>query len=80
MKFNIIAAVLSIFVAGLGQIIKGEGKKGVAVLLIIYFVLPALVYLSLLLKSSLFLFVLGFAIIFGIILWTYNIMDALLTA
>ncbi|MFC1540430.1 hypothetical protein ACFL4J_00145 [Candidatus Margulisiibacteriota bacterium] len=79
MKFHIFAALFSVAVAGLGQIIKGEGKKGVAILLTIYFVLPAAVYLSLLLKSSLFLFVLGFAIIFGIIIWTYNILDALLT-
>jgi hypothetical protein len=78
MKFHPFAAIFSVLVVGLGQIIKGESEKGLALLLIIYFVLPAAVYLSLLIGSYLFIYVLGFSIIFGIMLWIYNILDALL--
>jgi hypothetical protein len=78
MRLNIFAAIFSVFVVGLGQIIKGEGEKGIALLLIIYFILPAAVYLSLLIDSYLFIYVLGFSIIFGIMLWIYNVADALL--
>ncbi|MEE8638393.1 MAG: hypothetical protein V3T21_05045, partial [Candidatus Margulisiibacteriota bacterium] len=68
----------SILVVGLGQIIKGESKKGVILLLTFYFFLPALAYLSLLINAVYFIYVLGLAIIFGIILWIYSIGDALL--
>ncbi|KPJ64947.1 hypothetical protein AMJ44_11800 [candidate division WOR-1 bacterium DG_54_3] len=78
MKFHFLEAICSFFVVGLGQIIKGEGKKGVVLLLIFYFALPAAVYLSLQLNAYFFLTTLGLAIIFGIILWTYSIGDALL--
>lgn len=80
MRIHPFAAVFSALVVGLGQIIKGEGKKGLALLLAIYFVLPAVVYLTLLVNGYLFLYVLGFSLISGIILWAYNIMDALLKA
>jgi hypothetical protein len=63
---------------GLGQIVKGETKKGVILLLTFYFFLPALVYLSLLISAFYFIYVLGLSVIFGIILWAYSIGDALL--
>lgn len=71
-------ALCSLFVVGLGQIIKGETKKGILLLLTFYFVLPALVYLFLVLNAYLFLCVFGFAVISGIILWLYSIGEALL--
>lgn len=73
-------ALASFLVVGLGQILKGEGKKGLKLILIFYFVLPALVYLSLLINAYLFLIILGLALIFGIILWGYNVYDACLPA
>ncbi|MBN2058415.1 MAG: hypothetical protein JW782_06440 [Candidatus Saganbacteria bacterium] len=73
---KIFAGVCSAAVIGLGQIIKGNGRKGVQLLLLFYFVMPSLVYLSLLVVPSLFPYILGFSIIFAIILWSYNIFDA----
>ena len=78
MKLHIIEALFSAIVVGLGQIVKGQTNKGVALLLAFYFVLPAAVYLSLLINAYLFLSVLGFAVISGIMLWIYSIGDALL--
>lgn len=69
-------ALASIFVVGLGQILKGEGEKGLKLILVFYFFLPAAVYVSLLLNAYLFLIVLGLALTAGIILWAYNIRDA----
>jgi len=75
---KIFSAICSILVVGLGQLLKGETKKGILLLLAFYFTLPALVYVSLVIDGMLFLYVLGFAIISGIILWIYSIADALL--
>lgn len=72
-----VAALISFFIVGLGQIVKGEGKKGLLLLLTFYFFLPALIYFTLMINAYLFLFTLGLSIIFGIILWGYNIWDAL---
>jgi len=70
-------ALASLMVVGLGQIIKGEGKKGLLLLLFFYFVLPILVYLSLLINAYFFFFVFSFSLLCGIITWVYNIWDAL---
>lgn len=78
MKFYFLEALFSVFIVGLGQILKGDGKKGIILLLAFYFTLPAIVFLTLLVNPYLFLSTLGFAMIFGIILWAYNIGDALL--
>lgn len=78
MKLHIIEAVSSVLIVGLGQIIKGESKKGLFLLLSFYFVIPAIVYVPLMFKSYLFIYLFGLAIISGIILWTYSIGDALL--
>lgn len=78
MKLHILEPLLSVFVVGLGQIVKGETKKGVILLLAFYFFLPALVYLSLFISAFYFIYALGSSVIFGIILWTYSIGDALL--
>jgi hypothetical protein len=78
MKFHLFRAMCSALVVGLGQIIKGENEKGVVLLLTFYFVLPTAVYLSLIINPYLFLSVLGFSTIFGIMLWVYSIGEALL--
>ena len=78
MKLHIFSAFLSAAIVGLGQIVKGETNKGVVLLLTFYFFFPSVVYLSLLINAQSFLYVLGFTLIFGIILWFYNIGDALL--
>jgi len=70
-------AVASFFIVGLGQILKGEGKKGLKLLLTFYFVLPVLIYVSLLINAYLFLLVFGLSVISAIILWVYSIWDAL---
>ena len=76
MKYKL-EALASFFIVGLGQIIKGESKKGLLLILVFYLGLPALIYFSLLISAYLFLLVLGVALISGIILWVYNVWDAL---
>lgn len=77
MKMHFLAAVCSVFVTGFGQIIKGENEKGVMLLLMFYFIIPVIIYLALLINAFLFPYILGFSMIFAIILWAYNIWDAL---
>lgn len=76
MKLHYVEAILSFFVVGLGQIIKGEGNKGLLLILTFYFTLPAIVLFSLLLVGNIFPYVLGFVIIIAIMLWLYNVADA----
>ncbi len=76
MKLYPLAGLCSIFIAGSGQIVKGESDQGVMLLLLFYFVLPAIVYTSLMFTGIFFPYILGFSIIFGIILWFYNVWDA----
>ena len=71
-----IEAILSIFIVGFGQIIKGESKKGLKLLLVFYFALPALAYVALLIYAQLFLIILSLVLLANIILWLYNIWDA----
>ena len=67
----------SFLLVGLGQILKGEGEKGLKLVLWFYFALPALSYFSLMINGYLFIFVLSFSLILGFILWVYSIYDAL---
>jgi hypothetical protein len=69
-------ALASGLIVGLGQIIKGEGAKGLRLLLLFYFVLPSLIYLSLMFNAYFFLSTLGFCLVGGLALWTYNVLDA----
>jgi len=68
--------VASFLVVGLGQVIKGEGDKGLKLILAFYLAIPSLIYLSLLLNAYLFLAMLGILIAAEIILWGYNVWDA----
>lgn len=70
-------AFFSFFIIGLGQVLKGDGEKGLKLILIAYFILPIVIYLSLAINGLLFLSVLGLSIIFLFLLWLYNIWDAL---
>lgn len=70
------AALASFFIIGLGQIIKGEGEKGLKMLLTFYFAFPLLVYLSLLINAYLFLLALSLVLISATVLWLYNLWDA----
>lgn len=70
------AALASIFVVGLGQLLKGEGHKALLLILAFYFTFPALIYLTLMFNAYLFLSTLGLGIIGGIVLWSYNVLDA----
>lgn len=74
-KFTL-EAIASFFVVGLGQIIKGEGDKGLKLILIFYFVLPSAIYASLLFNALCFLIILAIALFSGIILWGYSFWDA----
>ncbi len=76
-KYHYLEAVFSFFVVGLGQILKGEGKKGLVLLLLFYFTLPAIVYASLFINASLFVIILALAIITAVVLWGYGLVDAL---
>ncbi len=78
MKLHLLEAIGSALIVGLGQLIKGDGKKGIILLLIFYFALPAAVYLSLLANARSFPYILGFTFISGIMVWIYNVGDALL--
>jgi len=73
---QIIYAVLSTLMVGLGQIFKGEGEKAIKFILLIYFFVPAAIYFSLLMSGGLFLMVFGIGTLFTIIFWVYNIVDA----
>jgi hypothetical protein len=73
-------ACSSLLVVGLGQIIKKQGDKGLKMMLYFYLGLPTMIYVSLLINGYLFLLVLAFALLSGIILWAYNVLDALLSS
>jgi hypothetical protein len=71
-------ALASLLIVGLGQIIKKEGDKGLKMMLYFYLGLPTMIYVSLLINGYLFLLVLFFAFLSGMILWIYNVWDALI--
>ncbi|OGC11251.1 hypothetical protein A3K48_01845 [candidate division WOR-1 bacterium RIFOXYA12_FULL_52_29] len=75
-KARLIAAIASFLVVGLGQIIRGEKRKGLKLMLAVYFVLPSAVYLALLISGVLTLIVLGLGSIAAIIIWAYSVIDA----
>ncbi|MFH1826698.1 MAG: hypothetical protein ABH823_05360 [bacterium] len=70
-------AICSSLIVGLGQIIKGDSRKGLVLILIFYFALPTLVYTSLMINGYVFLWCLTVTIITAIILWLYSIVDGL---
>ncbi|MFA4967619.1 MAG: hypothetical protein WC624_05320 [Candidatus Margulisiibacteriota bacterium] len=69
-------ALLSFFIVGLGQAVKGDSEKGIKFILLFYFALPAVIYLSLMVSGALFIVVSGVGLIFALIFWIYNMFDA----
>jgi len=75
-KKYILPAVLSAFVAGLGQIIKGDAKKGLKMMLWFYLGLPMIIFGALILNAYLFLLVLAVSVVLYPLIWALNILDA----
>lgn len=75
-KINWFPALASIFIVGLGQIIKGQGNKGLKLLLLFYFILPICAYVALLINGQLFIFVAGITFLLSLITWLYSVVDA----
>jgi len=69
-------ALASLFIVGLGQVIKGEGDKGLKLILLFYFALPIAVFLALMFNAYLFLVTLAAALLIGLLTWLFNIWDA----
>lgn len=77
-KYHIFEALCSFFIVGLGQIIKGKGKKGLNLLLIFYFALPAALYVSLIIKGPIFMLALPCTVLGALAVWLYSIIETLL--
>lgn len=69
-------AVLSAFIAGFGQIVKGDSKKGLKIMLWFYLGLPIIIFGSLLLNAYLFILVFAVLVLFYPVFWALNVMDA----
>jgi hypothetical protein len=75
-KKYLVPAILSAFVAGLGQLTKGEPKKGLKIMMWFYMGLPVILYGTLLLNSYVFLIIFAAFVIIYPLFWVLNIMDA----
>lgn len=71
-----VPAILSALVAGLGQIIKGDAKKGLKIMLWFYLGFPIIIYGALLLNAYLFLIIFAIFVVLYPLIWISNIMDA----
>ncbi|MBI5699459.1 hypothetical protein HZC35_04010 [Candidatus Saganbacteria bacterium] len=69
-------ALVSLLLVGGGQSLKGQGEKAIKFMLLFYFALPALLYASLIISGGLFVVVFGVVVVFAVIFWLYNIIDA----
>jgi len=69
-------ALASAVIAGFGQVMKGDAKKGLKIMLWFYMGLPIFLYGSLLLNPYLFLLIFAVMVIFYPVFWVLNIMDA----
>lgn len=77
MKKYWLEAAASFLVVGLGQIIKGDGNKGLILLLLFYFALPGLVLTALLFSGPFFLVSLSLAFALAFLIWLFSVFDAL---
>ncbi len=71
-----VPAIASALVAGLGQLIKGESKKGLKLMLWFYMGLPIIIFGALLLNAYLFLAVFAFMVVLYPVIWALNVLDA----
>ena len=69
-------AVASAAVAGLGQLIKGDGVKGLKIMLWFYLGFPIMIFGSLLLNAYLFLAIFAIFVVLYPVIWGLNILDA----
>ncbi|MCU6793084.1 DUF3021 domain-containing protein [Paenibacillus sp. WQ 127069] len=83
-KRLIIAGLLSLFFPGLGQIYNGQVKKAIKFMLVLTGAYSFVVYVSNWITSFFFelllVFVIGFVVLFTIVIWIYNIFDSILNA
>ena len=75
-KKYVAPAVASALVAGLGQLIKGDAKKGLKLMLWFYMGMPIIIFGSLLLNAYLFLVVFAAFVVLYPLIWVLNILDA----
>ncbi len=69
-------ALASTLVAGLGQVLKGDARKGLKLMLWFYMGLPIILVGSLLLNAYLFLVIFAIFVILYPAIWIMNIFDA----
>jgi hypothetical protein len=69
-------AFVSAFVVGLGQIIKGDNKKGLKMMLWFYLGLPIIICGVFVLNAYIFLAVLALYVVMYPVFWILNILDA----
>jgi hypothetical protein len=75
-KKYLFPAIFSALVVGLGQMVKGESKKGLKLMLWFYLGFPVIIYGSLLLNSYLFLAVFAVFVVIYPVIWSLNVIDA----
>ena len=75
-KKYLVPAILSAVVAGLGQTVKGDNKKGLKIMLWFFMGFPIIIYGSLLLNAYLFLVIFAAFVILYPVVWIFNIIDA----
>ena len=71
-----VPAFVSAAVAGLGQVFKGDAKKGLKIMLWFYLGFPIIIFGSLLLNAYLFLMVFAVFVVLYPVVWALNIFDA----
>ena len=72
-------ALLSFFVIGLGQLVKGDSRKALLWFLLFYIFIPGLLYASLMLHAYAFILIACAAVIVYPVFWLYNVLDAFLS-
>jgi len=75
-KKYLVPALLSVLVAGLGQVVKGDAKKGLRTILWMYMGFPIIIIGSSLLNAYIFLAIFATFVVIYPIIWALNIMDA----
>jgi hypothetical protein len=69
-------ALMSALVAGLGQVTKGDARKGLKMMIWFYLGFPIIIYAALLFNAYLFLLVFAAFVVIYPVFWVTNIMDA----
>lgn len=69
-------AFASIFIAGSGQVLKGEAKKGLKLMIWFYMGLPVLIFGMFLLNPYLFLMAFAAVVVIYPVFWALNVIDA----